>query len=248
MLLSFTPNRRVVESEYIHTQKTISNTMSSSSELEQLYNQAMDHGFSDPMAVTTSVTNSTMVSPNSSTGTNGQLTPKGVSKPIRRRSRASKKTPTTLLNANTNNFRALVQQFTGCPSASISFRNQRGPVNLDFGKGREENQRVVTSVMGPFGNNYYYQHQQSQSPQHHLLVEHHQHQQFQQQQLVPLQEQQSMYSFGNIGNDVFATSSNNPRLNMERVNGFALEDNVSLHELTMNSLSSHDGRDSGYFV
>lgn len=199
----------------------MSNTMSSSSELEQFYDQAMDHGFSDPMAVTTSVTNSTTVSPNSSSGTNGQLTPKGVSKPIRRRSRASKKTPTTLLNANTNNFRALVQQFTGCPSASISFRNQRGPVNLDFGKGREENQSVVPSVMGPFGNNYYYQHQQSQSPQHH------QHQQFQQQQLVPLQEQQSMYSFGNIGYDVFATSSNNPRLNMEGVNGFALEDNVN---------------------
>ncbi|KAK7861160.1 VQ motif-containing protein 22 [Quercus suber] len=199
----------------------MSNTMSSSSELEQFYDQAMDHGFSDPMAVTTSVTNSTTVSPNSSSVTNGQLTPKGVSKPIRRRSRASKKTPTTLLNANTNNFRALVQQFTGCPSASISFRNQRGPVNLDFGKEREENQSVVTSVMGPFGNNYYYQHQQSQSPQHHL------HQQFQQQQLVPLQEQQSMYSFGNIGNDVFATSSNNPRLNMEGVNGFALEDNVN---------------------
>ncbi|KAM3694228.1 hypothetical protein ACJW31_07G044200 [Castanea mollissima] len=220
--------------------------MSSSSELEQFYDQGMDHGFSYPMAVTTSVTNSTMVSPNSSSGNNGRLTPKGVSKPIRRRSRASKKTPTTLLNANTNNFRALVQQFTGCPSASISFSNQRGPVNLDFGKGREENQRVVTSVMGPFGNNYYYQHQQSQSPQHHQLVERHQHQQFQQQQL---QEQQSMYSFGNISNDVFvATSSNNSRLNMEGVNGFALEDNVSVHELTMNSFSRHDDRNGGYFV
>ncbi|KAF3949029.1 hypothetical protein CMV_025044 [Castanea mollissima] len=103
----------------------MSNTMSSSSELEQFYDQGMDHGFSYPMAVTTSVTNSTMVSPNSSSGNNGRLTPKGVSKPIRRRSRASKKTPTTLLNANTNNFRALVQQFTGCPSASISFSNQR---------------------------------------------------------------------------------------------------------------------------
>ncbi|KAL4614412.1 hypothetical protein ACB092_07G052400 [Castanea dentata] len=224
----------------------MSNTMSSSSELEQFYDQGMDHGFSDPMAVTTSVTNSTMVSPNSSSGNHGQLTPKGVSKPIRKRSRASKKTPTTLLNANTNNFRALVQQFTGCPRASISFSNQRGPVNLDFGKGREENQRVVTSVMGPFGNNYYYQHQQSQSPQHHQLVERHQHQQFQQEQL---QEQQSMYSFGNINNDVFvATSSNNSRLNMEGVNGFALEDNVSFHELTMNSFSSHDDRNGGYFV
>nr|XP_010323951.1 VQ motif-containing protein 22 [Solanum lycopersicum] len=36
-----------------------------------------------------------------------------VSKPIRRRSRASRRTPTTVLNTDTTNFRAMVQQFTG---------------------------------------------------------------------------------------------------------------------------------------
>lgn len=217
--------------------------MSSSNELEQFYDQAMD-GL--PMVVTTSVTNSTMLSPNSSCATNGQLTPKGnVSKPIRRRSRASKRTPTTLLNANTNNFRALVQQFTGCPNTSISFRNQKGPVNLDFGKGRDqENQRIVTSVMAPFGSNYYYHQQSDQSSQ--QIVEHQRHQ-FQQQQLLQQQQlqQQSMYSFGN---DVFVGTSSNPRSNMESVHGFALEADVTLHELTMNSFSSdpHD-RNDGYF-
>ncbi|XP_010525160.1 PREDICTED: VQ motif-containing protein 22-like [Tarenaya hassleriana] len=40
-----------------------------------------------------------------------------VSKPARRRPRASRRTPTPLLNTNTTNFRAMVQQFTGGPTA-----------------------------------------------------------------------------------------------------------------------------------
>lgn len=59
-----------------------------------------------------------------------------TSKVTRRRSRASKKTPTTHLNANTSNFRALVQQFTGCPSnitTCVSLKRSKGPVNLNFG-------------------------------------------------------------------------------------------------------------------
>ncbi|GAB4848190.1 hypothetical protein Ancab_002857 [Ancistrocladus abbreviatus] len=48
------------------------------------------------------------------------LNPEGrVSKPIRRRSRASRRTPTTLLNTDTTNFRAMVQQFTGGPPAAF---------------------------------------------------------------------------------------------------------------------------------
>ncbi|XP_042038547.1 VQ motif-containing protein 22-like [Salvia splendens] len=39
-------------------------------------------------------------------------------RPIRRRSRASRRTPTTLLNTDTTNFRAMVQQFTGIPAAT----------------------------------------------------------------------------------------------------------------------------------
>ncbi|XP_040376982.1 glycine-rich cell wall structural protein 1.8 [Oryza brachyantha] len=39
-----------------------------------------------------------------------------VGKPARRRSRASRRAPVTLLNTDTSNFRAMVQQFTGIPS------------------------------------------------------------------------------------------------------------------------------------
>ncbi|RLN06912.1 VQ motif-containing protein 22-like [Panicum miliaceum] len=38
-----------------------------------------------------------------------------VAKPARRRSRASRRAPVTLLNTDTSNFRAMVQQFTGIP-------------------------------------------------------------------------------------------------------------------------------------
>lgn len=58
-------------------------------------------------------------------GSSPRLSPR----PARRRPRASKRTPARVLNANTNNFRALVQQYTGCPSTAISFK---GPVNLNF--------------------------------------------------------------------------------------------------------------------
>lgn len=43
-----------------------------------------------------------------------------VSKPVRRRSRASRRTPTTLLNTDATNFRAMVQQFTGSPAAPFN--------------------------------------------------------------------------------------------------------------------------------
>lgn len=84
-------------------------------------------GFSHATMITTSPTMSS----------NGHLTPKNNTfKPIRKRSRASKKTPITLLNANSTNFRALVQQFTGCPTPTIksamSFATHKGPITLNF--------------------------------------------------------------------------------------------------------------------
>ncbi|KAK2969344.1 hypothetical protein RJ640_027586 [Escallonia rubra] len=67
------------------------------------------------------------------TPTVSHLNPEGrVSKPVRRRSRASRRTPTTLLSTDTTNFRAMVQQFTGGPSAA----------NFNFGVGTR--QQVVT--------------------------------------------------------------------------------------------------------
>ncbi|CAN7110391.1 VQ motif-containing protein 22 [Brassica rapa] len=63
---------------------------------------------------TTSTTTTT-----ASTSADSSVNPESrrVSKPTRRRSRASRRTPTTLLNTDTANFRAMVQQFTGGPSA-----------------------------------------------------------------------------------------------------------------------------------
>lgn len=50
-----------------------------------------------------------------------------------RRSRATRRAiPTTLLNANPSNFRALVQKFTGRSAGGESNR-RKGPVTLDFG-------------------------------------------------------------------------------------------------------------------
>ncbi|XP_010529298.1 PREDICTED: uncharacterized protein LOC104806220 [Tarenaya hassleriana] len=51
-----------------------------------------------------------------------------------RRPRTSRRAkPTTLLNANPSNFRAIVQQFTGCSSAGENSVRRRGPVTLNFG-------------------------------------------------------------------------------------------------------------------
>ncbi|KAJ4844664.1 hypothetical protein Tsubulata_024223 [Turnera subulata] len=67
--------------------------------------------------VNTSSSHQVMINSGSSGGLSARLSPEGgVSKPVRRRSRASRRTPTTLLNTDTANFRAMVQQFTGGPS------------------------------------------------------------------------------------------------------------------------------------
>ncbi|PPS16573.1 hypothetical protein GOBAR_AA04022 [Gossypium barbadense] len=60
----------------------------------------------------------TVVTTVTATSSGGHLSPEGrVGKPARKRSRASRRTPTTLLNTDPTNFRAMVQQFTGGPSA-----------------------------------------------------------------------------------------------------------------------------------
>lgn len=98
----------------------------------------------------------------------------GVSKPIRRRSRASKKTPTTLLSASTANFRALVQQFTGCQpttGGAISFGSQKGPITLNFGLGSSVQNHTssysTAEFTAPLDNSIYYRtqsHHQMQQP------------------------------------------------------------------------------------
>ncbi|KAM7258479.1 hypothetical protein ACFE04_014220 [Oxalis oulophora] len=71
-------------------------------------------------------------------------------KPVRRRrSRAPNKTPTTLLNASAGNFRALVQQFTGCR------KRQRGPINLNFALANNDHGRVMAPTFSTIvGSDY----------------------------------------------------------------------------------------------
>uniref|UniRef100_A0A0E0ACZ1 VQ domain-containing protein n=1 Tax=Oryza glumipatula TaxID=40148 RepID=A0A0E0ACZ1_9ORYZ len=57
-----------------------------------------------------------------------------VGKPARRRSRASRRAPVTLLNTDTTNFRAMVQQFTGIPAPPAgAFAGPGGVPVINFG-------------------------------------------------------------------------------------------------------------------
>ncbi|KAM6575048.1 hypothetical protein CsatA_023375 [Cannabis sativa] len=155
------------------------------------------------------------------------------SKPVRRRSRASKKTPTTLLNANANNFRALVQQFTGCPTP-ISFANQKGPLNLNFGL-----KNATPIIERPF-QNYNYQNQSHQYqpsvPQNLIHLQPHVQQScFEDNYYNQLNQvdQLSYSSFNSTSSTVTSngfypsSSSLNATTNMEISNGFVLEDELS---------------------
>ncbi|GKV18007.1 hypothetical protein SLEP1_g28444 [Rubroshorea leprosula] len=190
-------------------------TITGCAEWKQFYEQGAFDGvgaasFPDATRVTASLMTS-----------DGNLSP-GSSSPVnskRRRSRASKRAPTTLLNADTSNFRALVHQFTGCPSRPLS---QRGPVNLNFAVGNEE--RIQTNVssastMPIFGTNYYFQHpNQPQPPQ-----------------------QQQHHMFQNQQNDVpyHGTNTDIP-------NGFDAFDAVSVQDFRAYPYSSGH-RNDGYF-
>ncbi|KAL9287473.1 putative VQ motif-containing protein [Arabidopsis thaliana] len=70
-----------------------------------------------------------------------------------RRSRASRRAiPTTLLNANTSNFRALVQKFTGRSAGGESNR-RKGPVTLDFGSPTTISKEAIFPVSSDRSNN-----------------------------------------------------------------------------------------------
>ncbi|CAL0318669.1 unnamed protein product [Lupinus luteus] len=187
-------------------------TMSTPNEWFQFYNQ----NFSTPPSISDSTTTTTITTttiPITTTATtmptspplpppSTHLSPEGrVSKP-RRRSRASRKTPTTLLDTDTTNFRAMVQQFTGGPSAlpfaptalspSSGFPNLMG---LGFGS------RPLIPPMNPTTLMI--------SPPSYNLHQQPQHQQLYQNQ----NQQQFMFSGTTQGGDntFFQRLSNNPR-------------------------------------
>ncbi|KAK7412989.1 hypothetical protein VNO78_04794 [Psophocarpus tetragonolobus] len=174
-----------------------------------------------------------------------QLSPKGnVSKPIRRRSRASKRTPTTLLNANTTNFRALVQQFTGCPSTTMSTLGvHKGPITLNFQQGssgqkiHHNTNRVVLPFSGRTNNNNNNQVHQVPAPFPWQNKEEQQQQQPRPQQQFLQQQQQSGYSFDYVKSSGFLPSSGNsirPATTMDVSDGLLLDNDFNLSDLTVN--------------
>ncbi|XP_039054488.1 VQ motif-containing protein 22-like [Hibiscus syriacus] len=135
---------------------------------------------SDPSGFVKTPTITTSTAPANSLGSGlgggssgGHLSPEGrVGKSARRRSRASRRTPTTLLNTDTTNFRAMVQQFTGGPSAPFAAGGSH-PSGANFGFGFGTRQSHVnpnnTLVLPPTGFQLQYQQQQQQNQ----LLHHH---------------------------------------------------------------------------
>ncbi|KAG9147789.1 hypothetical protein Leryth_003412 [Lithospermum erythrorhizon] len=123
--------------------------------------------------VTTSPTSPS--SPGDSSPFSTNLSPEGrVSKPARRRSRASRRTPTTLVNTDPSNFRAMVQQFTGGPAAAYAAEpryQMPGDGNISFGFGPNQ------QILNPTSVNAQQRRQQQQQQQHQRQV--HQQQQLQ---------------------------------------------------------------------
>lgn len=113
--------------------------------LQKLSNQPND--ISVTKMTTTLNCDTTTLSPTNSLSSH-DLSPKNccIKKPIRRRSRASKKTPTTHLNADASNFRALVQQFTGCHTSNTFLGAHKGPINLNFGLDENEDFDADNSI------------------------------------------------------------------------------------------------------
>ncbi|XP_047178633.1 VQ motif-containing protein 22 [Vigna umbellata] len=147
---------------------------------------------------------------NNRTSGGHNLTPKGCAfKAVRRRSRASKTTPVTLLKANTSNFRALVQQFTGCSTTTtMSLAIHKGPITLNFQQGSKQEITKVTTPMPHVS---------------------------QPQQPLIMREQQSEYWLEHVKS---SSELCVPSWDSWMDNGFGFDDDFSLHELTVNAISN----------
>lgn len=178
--------------------------------------------------------------------TSSYTTTSGHFKPIRRRSRASKRTPTTLLNANTTNFRALVQQFTGCPTTAMSSLGvHKGPITLNFKHGSRQLQahhhNTTTRIMPQIGRVSHNQvHDQVAAPfpiwQKQLPEEQLLHQQ--QQLMFQEQQQGGNYSFDYMKSSNSLPTVGSSRPTMEVSDGLLVGNDFSFHDLTVNTFSN----------
>ncbi|XP_039003067.1 uncharacterized protein LOC120129688 [Hibiscus syriacus] len=94
-----------------------------------------------------------------------------VGRPVRRRTRASRRTPPTLVSTDIENFRAMVQHFTGGPTASAAGPPVPGPhlcepsLRFGFGERQQHHVNVGNSLMAPQVDVSYLQYQQQMVPQ-----------------------------------------------------------------------------------
>ncbi|KAK2442530.1 hypothetical protein QL285_013719 [Trifolium repens] len=136
-------------------------------EFFQFYHQNFPNQTPPPnyTSITTNTTPSSTLPPetiNPSSPTSAtNLGPEGrVSKPIRRRSRASRRTPTTLLNTDTTNFRAMVQQFTGGPIAPFAAAATSSPPTFSTLAGLGLGPRASLPINQTMMSHPFYQHPQ----------------------------------------------------------------------------------------
>ncbi|GAU27733.1 hypothetical protein TSUD_215420 [Trifolium subterraneum] len=136
-------------------------------EFFQFHHQSFPNQTSPPnyTSITTNTTPSSTLPPetiNPSSPTSAtDLGPEGrVSKPIRRRSRASRRTPTTLLNTDTTNFRAMVQQFTGGPIAPFAAAATSSPSTFSTLAGLGLGPRASVPINQTMMSHPFYQHPQ----------------------------------------------------------------------------------------
>ncbi|KAL3520350.1 hypothetical protein ACH5RR_018499 [Cinchona calisaya] len=153
-------------------------------------------------------------------------------KPNRRRSRASKNTPTILLNANTTNFRALVQQFTGCQSAS-SFK---GPINLHFGGGSREENDLHTADDHQSISLIAYNNFVNKSQPHNQVHD----------QQLKFDDQERLFSRGSFNTDSSLSASGNLTTYTTNLENIAVEDNNFLADLP-GDFSSNGLTDQDFF-
>ncbi|GLT32805.1 hypothetical protein SLA2020_074450 [Shorea laevis] len=153
-----------------------------------LYQQTTDQGSSSLGVSEVSTIFTSRSSSSSSLAPNACISKQAMKK----RQRASKKITTTHLTANPTNFRKLVQQFTGCSKTSISFKAEKGPININFALGMKQQmdfpeQDEYVSIVQP---------QQNQRAE----QDHHHQQQQQQQYQLSNQEEEEFWGLSFLDN------------------------------------------------
>lgn len=142
----------------------------------------------------------------------------------RKRGRALRRAPTTVLNTDLTNFRAMVQQFTGAPTTPFSSVLGR-PDGRTVNSGFERPRGLEAMMVRP------------SETQHHQQYHYHHHQQQQQQNFQQLRQgEEEMFSMGRTDDDFFS-GLNNPRSNMEVTEEYLV---------SMSSQNGHTGSGGGY--